>query len=243
LDILIATQNIQQLSNEVILKGNSRFETKHRKKDGSIFDVEVSITYLPMEAGKFISFFHDVSSRKQDEQQITKLNNNFLAFLDNTPDFVYFKNKENRFVFCSQTLATITKHSSWQAMIGKNDFDVFPKETAQIYRAEEEVIYKEGKSVNNNINPYYDEKGHKGWVSTKKWPLKDANGNVIGLFGISHIVTDQIQKATELKEKMVALEWFQKMAIGRELAMIELKKEINDLLKNCGKDEKYTIVG
>ena len=46
-----------------------------------------------------------------------------------------------------------------------------------------------------------------------------------------------------LKEKMEDLERFHKLVVGRELAMIELKKEVNTLLKKSGQEEKYRIVG
>jgi len=46
----------------------------------------------------------------------------------------------------------------------------------------------------------------------------------------------------ELKQRMDELLRFHDLTVGRELRMIELKKEVNDLLRNAGQDEKYTIV-
>jgi hypothetical protein len=45
-----------------------------------------------------------------------------------------------------------------------------------------------------------------------------------------------------LKAKMDELERFHSLTIGRELTMIELKKEINSLLNQLGKEDKYRIV-
>jgi DNA-binding NtrC family response regulator len=50
----------------------------------------------------------------------------------------------------------------------------------------------------------------------------------------------QVEEA--LKEKMIELQRFHDLTVGRELAMIELKKEVNELLKKLGQDEKYKIV-
>ncbi|MBK7416280.1 MAG: PAS domain-containing protein [Dechloromonas sp.] len=66
-----------------------------------------------------------------------ELNRDFVAFLENTSDFIYFKDKSSRFRFCSQTMAKITGHASWRDMIGKHDREVFPEETAKIYSEEE----------------------------------------------------------------------------------------------------------
>jgi len=51
------------------------------------------------------------------------------------------------------------------------------------------------------------------------------------------------KKAEEaLTAKMKELERFHKLTVGRELAMVELKKEVNELLKKSGQEEKYVIV-
>jgi DNA-binding NtrC family response regulator len=46
----------------------------------------------------------------------------------------------------------------------------------------------------------------------------------------------------DLKEKYAELERFHKVTVGRELRMIELKQEVNELLKAAGQSEKYKIV-
>lgn len=51
----------------VITKGEDRFETKHRKKDGSFFDVEVNVQFKDIEGGRVIVFLHDITKRKQAE--------------------------------------------------------------------------------------------------------------------------------------------------------------------------------
>ena len=152
----------------------------------------------------------DITARKQAEtdklaveHQLVSFNRNFITLLDNITDFIYCKDTDSRFQFCSQTLARITGHEKWQDMIGKNDFDVFPADTAEIYREEETVIFQQGIPVRNNISPYYNEEGQLNWVSTNKWPIfDDDKKTVIGLFGISRDVTDQIQN--EQKTKLAA---------------------------------------
>jgi diguanylate cyclase (GGDEF)-like protein/PAS domain S-box-containing protein len=54
-------------------RGNIRFESIHRRKDGSLFNVDVSITYLPLDGGRFAVFLHDITERKRSEQQIQEL--------------------------------------------------------------------------------------------------------------------------------------------------------------------------
>ncbi|MFZ4538921.1 EAL domain-containing protein [Propionivibrio sp.] len=133
----------------------------------------------------------ELIARTLSEETLGELNRNFVAFLENASDFIYFKDENSRFRFCSQTLADITGHASWRDMVGKDDLEVFPKETAQIYHEEELPIFRDGKPLLNKTDPYFDTAGNKGWVSTNKWPLLDQEGKVIGLFGISRDITER----------------------------------------------------
>ncbi len=51
--------------------GRSRFEVRHRRKDGSIMDVEVNTIYLPS-SEQFITFYHDITQRKRNDEKIRR---------------------------------------------------------------------------------------------------------------------------------------------------------------------------
>ena len=148
----------------------------------------------------------DISARKDTEERVNELNRNFVAFLESTRDFIYFKDINSRIRFCSQTMAKITGHASWRDMIGKHDFEVFPADTAAIYHEEEYPIFNEGRSLLDKIDPYYDADGKPGWVSTNKWPLIDDQGKVVGLFGISTDITARRRTEAELEQYRYHLE-------------------------------------
>jgi PAS domain S-box-containing protein len=50
---------------KIMAQGEDRFESRHRRKDGSIFDVESSVQYRPTDGGRFVSFLRDITDRKQ----------------------------------------------------------------------------------------------------------------------------------------------------------------------------------
>ncbi len=52
---------------QVMAQGEHRFKSRHRRKDGSLFDVEVSAQHLPTESGHLVVFLHDITERKQAE--------------------------------------------------------------------------------------------------------------------------------------------------------------------------------
>ena len=51
----------------IIARGEDRFESLHRRKDGTIFDVEVTVQYRPVEGGRFVAFLRDITARKRLE--------------------------------------------------------------------------------------------------------------------------------------------------------------------------------
>ena len=131
--------------------------------------------------------------------ELGSLNRDFVSFLENTSDFIYFKDADSRFRFCSQTLASITGHDGWRDMIGKHDREVFPEDLAQIFQEEEVPIFLNGTALLNKTNPYCDAQGERGWVSTNKWPVFDAAGKVVGLFGISRDITEMMRVQESLR--------------------------------------------
>jgi PAS domain S-box-containing protein len=180
--------------------GAYTMEKRYIRQDHSIVWVNLSASLIRSINGKpqyFVAAVANITKRKQLEEQLRELNRDFITFLENATDFIYFKDKNSRIRFCSQTLANITQHESWRDMIGKHDFEIFPAETAKIYYEEELPIFKQGQPLINKVDPYYNEDGSQGWISTSKWPVFDFDHrNVIGLFGISRDIT--AYKQTEL---------------------------------------------
>lgn len=69
-DAIDTAEDVAKRSEEILLRGSLRFETKHLHKDGSVIDVEVSANYTPVHGGSFFSLVRDISQQKQIEKAL-----------------------------------------------------------------------------------------------------------------------------------------------------------------------------
>ena len=94
-------------------------------------------------------------------------------------------------------------------LLGKTDSDFYPPELAAGYRADEEDVLRSGRPLANKDEPHVDAAGNRRAILSTKVPLKDGQGNVIGLVGISRDVTErkrmeeQLGRLNSLKEQLL----------------------------------------
>ena len=79
---------------QIFVQGYDRFETRHRRKDGSIFDVNISVQYKPFDEGQFVVFLRNISERKRAEQALRASENKFRSLTCLLPVGVYLCNPD-----------------------------------------------------------------------------------------------------------------------------------------------------
>jgi PAS domain S-box-containing protein len=73
LDATVTAAEIAARIQSAVTQGGARLETRHRRKDGSMFDVEVSAQYQPTEGERLVAFLRDITARKQADDVLTFL--------------------------------------------------------------------------------------------------------------------------------------------------------------------------
>ncbi len=121
------------------------------------------------------------------------------TLMDNTPDSIYFKDLESRFVKVNKAKAEHSKTRP-EDMIGKTDFDFLPEEEAKKAFSDDMEVMKAGKPIKDRIEKLTRKDGTEVWVSATKMPWYDNKGKIIGTIGISRDITERKKDDEALKE-------------------------------------------
>ena len=184
-------------------------EAVHRRKDGSEYPVDLVITYVPFADREFAcAFARDITERKQAEEELYRSRQMLQSVLDNIPQRVFWKDRNSIYLGCNRAFASDAELNSPAEIVGKSDLDLGFSEVADLYRADDKLVMEEGFPKLN-----YDERqnkpgGNTRWVRTNKVPLRDREGNVIGVLGTYDDITQrkQVEQALmEAKEKYHSL--------------------------------------
>ncbi len=116
--------------------------------------------------------------------------------LDNVTDNIYFKDRDSRFIMVNKGFCEWTGLAP-EEVIGKTDFDLFASAHAQEAFDDEQRIVAGGEPLVGIEEKETWPDGRITWVSTSKMPLKNANGETIGTFGVSRDITEH--KEAELR--------------------------------------------
>ncbi len=122
------------------------------------------------------------------------------------PDHIYFKDRDSRFLRITPSMARWLKLDSADDAIGRTDFDFFTEEHAALAFAEEQKIIRTGVPVVGIEEKETWPDGTYTWVTTTKLPLRDADGTIIGTFGVSRDITKHKDAEFALSEAREAAE-------------------------------------
>jgi len=106
-----------------------------------------------------------------------------------SPDYIYFKDRDSRFLRISRALARYMGCDDPAVAVGKSDRDFFAGERVEQYLADERQIMASGQSIVGKEEKGAWPDGRVAYLSTTKVPLRDAHGEIMGTFGISRDIT------------------------------------------------------
>jgi diguanylate cyclase (GGDEF)-like protein/PAS domain S-box-containing protein len=177
--------------------------------DGRIIDVSLSATAVCDKHGKILhsrSALHDITERKAAEAAIAESRNLLFTIIDTAPMRVFWKDRDLRFLGCNTAFAGDSGMTHPNNVIGKDDYQMGWAAQADLYRADDRAVMVSGIAKLFYDEPQTTPEGQTIWLRTSKIPLKNKDGETIGLLGIYEDITERKQAEEKLHTLYTAIE-------------------------------------
>ncbi len=182
-------------------------EETFRRKSGEVFEALYSASVVQIGGQSYVlATFADITLQKraqrtlEGERQLLEDQVAVRTFelrqhvsylrtlLDNIPYKVWLKDLNGRFLEVNRTHAA-ANGLPVEAIIGKTDFDFWPRERAEQHRADDAEVIAAGST--RRIERAFPGPNGTTWVETFKSPIIDADGKVLGTVGFARDISDQ----------------------------------------------------
>jgi PAS domain S-box-containing protein len=187
----------------IMIQGEDRFESQHRRKDGTVFAIEVSVQYRPIDGGRWIAFVRDITARKHAEEALRESEEQYRRLVEHLPERIFLKDVNSVYISSNHNFASDLGIAP-EAIAGTDDFTYFPPDIAAKYQKNDQEVMVSG--VAKNIEEKYLLAGEERWVHTIKVPYRGKDGSVQGILGIFDDITDRKRAEIQLRERFKELQ-------------------------------------
>jgi sigma-B regulation protein RsbU (phosphoserine phosphatase) len=182
------------------------FESEIYRKDNSIIWISENCRAVRDAKGALLYYegtVQDITQRRQVEQALRKSESLYHSLVETMPQNVFRKDLQGRFTFANQQYCN-HYHCKLEDILGKTDFDFFPRELAEKYQRDDERVMETGQTfeITEDHQPFGQE---RATVQVVKTPLYGADGKIIGLQGIFWDITEKRRAEEQIRRTTAEL--------------------------------------
>ena len=211
-------------------------EVVNRRKDGSLYDEEMTITPILDADGEIVHFIaikQDITERKRAEQALHESHQFIEVILEAMPVRVFWKDMALNFLGCNALFARDAGFADPQELIGKDDFQMVWHDQAELYRSDDRQVIQSGTSKLLIEEQQTSPEGNTLTLLSSKVPLRNSKDEIYGVLGTYMDITERKRVDEILKSLYLQLIQADKMdIIGRMAAGVahEVKNPLQILL-------------
>ncbi|WP_434714407.1 EAL domain-containing protein (plasmid) [Rhizobium sp. YTUHZ045] len=144
----------------------------------------------PTTATTLLAFSRDITERRRAEDAINSVRTQLLSVLQTMPDMIWVKDMDGFYLLCNHTFERLTGLTEAE-VVGKTDFDLFGIERARFFLESDKAAIKAGECIFSDEEwVVSQENGQSILLETRKVPVMDAAGEVVGVLGVARDVTE-----------------------------------------------------
>ncbi|MBN1869511.1 MAG: PAS domain-containing protein [Candidatus Omnitrophica bacterium] len=224
---------LRRLLEEVCLRNRvfDNYELEHHFEDLGTKTLLLNVRRLSIRPMILITI-DDITEHRRMEKELSRLKEKkYQTLIENLPQKVFLKDTNSVYISCNENYARDLKIKP-EEIVGKTDYDFYPKELADKYHADDLRIRTAG--ITEEIEERYIQDGQERYVHTLKACLRDDRNNVIGLFGLFWDITKRKQAEEALKQAYDELKQTQtKLICSERLAVLgKLAATVGHELRN-----------
>ncbi|HEX7654124.1 MAG TPA: SpoIIE family protein phosphatase [Verrucomicrobiae bacterium] len=183
------------------------FESRIYRKDGTIIWISENCRAVRDLQGKLLYYegtVEDITAQRHMAEALRHSESLYHSLVETMPQGVFRRDINGRFTFANQTYCNYFGLKQ-ELIIGKTDYDHFPKELADKYWGDDQAIMARGETM--VIIEETQPKGatEKQYHHVIKTPLKDDQGNVIGLQGMVWDITEKFRAEEQIRRTTAEL--------------------------------------
>ena len=180
----------------------------------------------------------DITERKKTEDALQKSEEQYRTLQANIPVGIFRTTPEGKFLSANPTLIKMLGYDSQEELLVTSVVDIYitPEQRQEFIKR----MNKEGLVVDFEVKLRRKD-GLTFWGSLSATAVTDRTGKVIHYDGILEDITEHKHAEEELKKRLDQLEIYYKATMGREGRIVELKREVNELSEQLGKEKKYGV--
>jgi PAS domain S-box-containing protein len=217
IEAIESPEEIAQHIKKVMAQGSDRFESRHKRKDGQIINVEISVNYLDVGEGQLFVFARDITERRRAEEALRDSEEKSRKMFESVSDSISVIDLSGIITQTNQRTVEIHGFSSREEMVGMNAFDlVAPRDRERIARNMRQAL-KRG-IIRDQEYTLLRADGSEFPAELSTSVLKDASGKVTSHITIARDITERKQAEEREKELQKELLLSSRLASIGELA-------------------------